>query len=110
MTPAFAVHVAARAGWTRERIALFDAAFALYWARGTDLARRTRTWPPPRRRHVAIVTEPLAVRPYAQLLNTTAWTLHASDFDPDRSHPEFAAYLLALGDRMALTGEVTTAP
>jgi len=109
MTPAFAALLAARAGWTPERTALFDAAFTLYWTRSMELARRTRTWPPPRRRHVGIVVEPLAVRPYVQLLNTSAWTLYASDFDPALSHPEFAAYLFAHGDRMALTGEVATA-
>jgi hypothetical protein len=58
---------------------------------------------------VAIVGEPLSVRPYVQLLNTGAWMLYDADFDPERSHPELAAYLLALGDRMALSGEVATA-
>ena len=71
------------------------------------LARRTRTWMPPRIRHAAIVTTETGVRPYAQLLNTSAWTLYADDFDPARSHPEFGAYLFAHADRMALSGEVT---
>src|SRR5690348_18358456 len=67
-------------------------------------------WPPPRLRHVAIVTgDPRGVRPYVQLLNTSAWLLYACDLDPDSSHPEFVAYLLAHGDRVAFTGEVTTA-
>jgi hypothetical protein len=106
---AFAAAVGARRGWTPARIALLDAAVTLYWSRSADLARRTRTWPPPRLRHIAVVREPLAVHPYAQLLNTSAWTLYESDLDPERSHAELAAYLLAHGDRMALTGEVTLA-
>ncbi len=95
--------------WTRERIALFDRSFQLYWSRSAALAGRTRTWVAPRIRHVAIVDEPTSVRPYVQLLNTSAWLLYASDFDPERSDPELAAYLFAHGDRMALTGEVTLA-
>jgi hypothetical protein len=96
-------------GWSAARVALFDAGFALYWSRGATLARQTRTWMAPRVRHVAVVADPASVRPYVQLLNTSAWMLYASDFDPERSHPELAAYLFALGDRMALSGEVTLA-
>jgi hypothetical protein len=96
-------------GWSEARVALFDRAFALYWSRSSMLASRTRTWMPPRLRHVALVYEPTTVRPYVQLLNTSAWTLYASDFDPALSHSEFAAYLFAHGDRMALSGEVTLA-
>jgi hypothetical protein len=101
--------VALRAGWAAERIALFDAGWRLYWERGGDLARRTRTWPGPRRRHVAVAGQAEAVRPYVSLLNTSAWLVYESDVDPETSHPEFLAYVLALGDRMALGGEVATA-
>jgi hypothetical protein len=106
---AFAELVAARRGWSAERIALFDAAFTRYWQRSEELARRTRTWPAPRLRHVAVVSDPVAVRPYVQLLNTSAWTLYDCDLDPVCSDPELAAYLLVLGDRMALSGEVASA-
>jgi hypothetical protein len=98
-----------QAGWDTERIALFNQAFALYWERTQALAARTRTWRPPRIRHVAVVVEPLGVRPYAQLLNTSAWTVYESDLDPRRSSAEFAAYVLVHGDWMARTGEVTQA-
>ena len=107
---AFADLVATRRGWSAERLALFDAAFARYWTRSEALARRTRSWPAPRLRHVAVVADPLAVRPYVQLLNTSAWMLYDCDLDPDASDPELVAYLLVLGDRMALSGEVATAP
>jgi len=105
----FAAALAARAGWPDERIALLDTAFALYWSRSTALARRLRSWPPPRVRHIAVVREPLTLHPYAQLLNASAWTLYDCDLDPAGSHPEFAAYLLAHGDRMTVSGEVTMA-
>lgn len=104
----FAAAVTAR-GWSAERIALFDAAFALYWRRAADLARRVRGWPAPRLRHVAVIAEPLAVHPYVSLLNTSAWTLYAADLDPAASHPELVAYLLAHGDRLMVLGEVTMA-
>ena len=109
MTAGFAALLAAKRGWTPERVALFDAAFSLYWSRSAALAARTQTWLPPRRRHVAMVTDPLSVRPYVQLLNSSAWMLYEADFDPSLSHPEFAAYLLVHGDRMAVSGEVTSA-
>lgn len=109
MSPELAALVAAERGWSVAQVALFDTAFASYWERTAGLARRTRTWAPPRLRHVAIVADPLALRPYAQLLNTSAWTMYASDVDPTISHAELAAYVLAHGDRMARTGEVTQA-
>jgi hypothetical protein len=109
MSPALAALLVARRNWTAAQIDLFNAAFALYWERTTALAERTRSWAPPRVRHVAIVHDPLALRPYAQLLNTSAWTAYACDFDPATSHPELAAYVLVHGDRMALTGEVSEA-
>jgi hypothetical protein len=93
--------------WSAAQIELFDRAFALYWSRSLELAKRTRTWMPPRIRHIAVVTNAQGVRPYAQLLNTSAWTVYSGDFDPQSSHPEFGAYVLAHGDRMALSGEVT---
>lgn len=96
-----------RGVWSEAQTALFNRSFELYWSRSMALARRTRTWMPPRVRHVAVVTSENAVRPYAQLLNTSAWTLYAADLDPGKSHPELGAYLLAHGDRMALSGEVT---
>lgn len=107
MSAELAALLVARAGWSPDRVAFFDRAFALYWSRSAALARRTRTWMPPRLRHVAIVSDPASVRPYVQLLNTSSWLLYAADFDPAISHPELAAYLFAHGDRMALSGEVT---
>ena len=109
LTAAFAAAVCERGGWSAAHVALFDAAFSRYWQRSTDLARRTRTWTPPRRRHVAVLADGRVAHPYVQLLNTSAWTLYAGDLDPARSDPEFLAYLLAHGDRMTLTGEVTMA-
>lgn len=108
LSDAFAAAVTAH-GWSAAQVAFFDRAVALYWERSAQLARRIPGWPPPRLRHVAVVADPLAVHPYAALLNTSAWTLYAADLDPATSHPELAAYLLAHGDRLMLLGEVTTA-
>jgi hypothetical protein len=109
MYRAFADLVSARAGWPEAQVALFDAGFTRYWERSASLARRTTGWPPPRRRHVAIVRDPLGVRPYVSLLNTSTWLLYASDVDPACSDPELLACLLAHGDWMAQTGEVAFA-
>jgi hypothetical protein len=109
MSPAFAT-LAADRGWSDSEIRLFDAGFSLYWSRSVQLAARSRGWPPPRIRHVAVVTDPLSVRPYAQLLNTSAWTLYRSDLDAESSDPELVSYLLVQGDRMAILGEVSLAP
>lgn len=107
MSRELAREIQERRGWSSAWIDLFDRSFASYVSRSTALARRTRTWMPPRIRHAAIVTVESSVRPYAQLLNTSAWTLYAADFDPTRSNAELGAYLFAHGDRMSLSGEVT---
>ena len=109
LTAAGAAFALADLGWLPSRVSLTSDAFALYWTRSADLAARTSTWVAPRCRNLGILIDPdpLAIRPYVQLLNTSTWLLYADDLDPDHSHPEFLAYLLAHGDRMAVTGEVT---
>lgn len=108
MSAEFAVLMAERCTWSPARIDFFNAAFSLYWERTRELAH-SRAWAAPRIRNVAILGEFDAVRPYVQLLNTSAWTVFEADFDPETSHVEFAAYLLVYGDRLAETGEVTMA-
>jgi hypothetical protein len=105
----FAAAAVARGAWSAAHVALFDAGFARYWQRTAGLASRTATWAPPRRRHVALLADAAVAHPYVQLLNTSAWTLYAADIDPARADAEWLAYLLAHGDRMARTGEVTAA-
>lgn len=105
--PEFGRRLAARPGWSTERVALLDAGFALFWSRLDDLARRSGDLDPPRLRNVAVVHDGTTVRPWASLLNTSTWTLHACDLDPETSDPELVAYLLAHGDRMSATNEVT---
>ena len=61
------------------------------------------------KRKGTVATQPERVRPYVQLLNTSAWLVYGSDLDPATSHPELLAYVLVLGDHMAWTGEVSTA-
>lgn len=105
----FADAVAERAGWSADQIARLHDGFRLYWQRTGELARRTSTWAPPRLRHIAVLREPLAMHPYAQLLNASAWTLYTDDLTSPASHPEWIAYLLAHGERCTQLGEVTMA-
>ncbi len=101
--------LAERVAWEPSRIDFLDRAFSLYWIRASTLASRSPDWPPPRRRNLALVHRAYDVLPYTQILNTSCWTLYDVDFDPHLGDPEFAAYLLIHGDRMASTGEVTQA-
>ena len=105
----FAATLRTRRGWSAARIELLDESLQLYWRRLEALARRGRDLSPPRLRNVGVVGEPWAVRPYASILNTSTWTMYESDLDPEVSDPEFVAYLLAHGDRIAEVGEVTLA-
>jgi len=105
----FAAALQRRAGWSAAHVALVDAGFSRYWQRSTALAAQTRSWPAPRRRHMALLADERVAHPYVQLLNVGAWTLYACDVDPQHSDAELLAYLLAHGDRMAERGEVTQA-
>lgn len=107
--PDFAAKLRARRGWPASWTDLLDEGLALYWQRLTALARRGRDVSPPRLRNIGVVTAPEEVRPFASILNTSTWTLYECDLDPDRSDAELVAYLLAHGDRMTETGEVTLA-
>lgn len=107
VAPEFAAKLCERRGWSAEQVELLGDGIALYWRRLEDLARRTGTIAPPRLRSVAVVDAADAVRPYAAMLNVSAWTLYACDLDPASSDVELVAYLLAHADRMAETGEVT---
>src|SRR5262249_25153819 len=102
MSEHYARLIRARCGWKERQIVLFNRGYALYWGRSSALADRTRTWSPPRLRHVGIVREPSTVRPYAQILNTSCSRLYECDIDPEMSDPELVAYLLVHEDRMAM--------
>ena len=96
-------------GWSAERIALFDAAFA------SLLAAQRRARAP----HAPLAVAASAPRrgrgrsARGATLRAASqhhvWTLYDCDLDPALSHPELVAYLLVHGDRMALLGEVTLA-
>ncbi len=96
--------------WSAARVALLGDALRLYWSRCHALAEKTRAWPRPRIRNIGIARDVASLRPYAQVLNTSTWSLYDSDFDVDTSNAEFIAYLLAIGDWMSVTGEVTQVP
>ena len=108
MSAAFATLVRQRTTLGAEWVEGFNAAFRLYWERLSELAvRAPRDWFPPRLQHCCAVTAPLRVRPYFQPFNKSSWLLHASDFDPAVSDPEFGAYQLIHAERMGLLQEVT---
>ncbi len=94
-------------GWREAQTALLNRAFRIYWSRASELASRCASWPAPRLRHIAVIRDSAAVRPYAQILNTSSWSLYAADFDPSTASAELLAYLFVHGDRMAVSGEIT---
>ncbi|HHH31095.1 MAG TPA: hypothetical protein ENK57_22490, partial [Polyangiaceae bacterium] len=86
---------------------LFDEAFALYWKRARELYDEApATWFPPRRQHVAIVTDPSHVRPYSQPLKRSSWLFYESDFTPETSGAELACYLFFHTERYGLSGNI----
>lgn len=94
-------------GRRRDWLDLFDRAFALYWERATELYRRApATWFPPRRQHVAIVTDPSRVRPYSQPLKRSSWLMYESDFSPETSGVELGCYLFFHTERYGLSGNI----
>lgn len=89
---------------------LFDEAFALYWKRASELYEEApATWFPPRRQHVAIVTEPDRVRPYSQPLKRSSWLFYESDFSPETSGAELGCYLFFHTERYGLSGNILAA-
>ncbi len=106
----FRAALEARPGWTRGHVELLERAVILFWERYDDLAARAAEFSAPRLRNIGVIRRSDEIRPYAQILNESSSVLYLDDLDPTRSHPEFAAYLLALQERMCETGEVTLAP
>lgn len=105
--PAFAVRIEDRGAMDRAAIELFDRAFGLYWRWATDLsARAPAYWPGPRLQHVCVATAPERIRPYFQPFNKSSWLLCASDFRPETSSAELAAYLFLHVERMGLLREI----
>jgi hypothetical protein len=109
VSPEFVELLAARTDWSPERIAVLCDGFALYWRRGTAIADTTETWPRPRLRHIAVVSDAESIHPYSGIL-ASAWTLYECDLDPDTSHAEFVAAALVVNDFMMYLGEVARAP
>lgn len=99
-----------RAGLAEADVDLLDAGHRLYLQRASDLARRTIEISPPTRRGIAIVLDGRRVRPFAALLNDSAWILDRGDVDARRSSPELIAWLFAVADRLRQTPDVTLAP
>ncbi len=97
-------------GWSAHKRDFLDRSVALYCSRSESISARTEAWPKPRIRNLGIAESDSGVRPYAQVLNTSTWTIYDCDVDPEISHEELAAYVLALADWMSMTGEVSEVP
>lgn len=81
MSAAFADALAARRADAEGIRRFVDAALPRYWERCERLASRSRAWPHPRIRNIAIVDPSTAIPPYVQLLNTSTWTLFDCELD-----------------------------
>lgn len=108
--PDLAAFLERESGWSRARVDLLATSLDLYWRRAKALADRMPAWPRPRIRGIGVASDGITLRPYAQVLNTSTWTLYDCDLDPELSHSELVAFLLVVGDWMSATGEVTQAP
>ncbi len=107
ISAAFASELEARDAMDRASIELFDQAFRSYQRWSSDLsALAPAYWPPPRVQHVCVVTAPKRVRPYFQPFNKNSWLMYASDFRPETSSVDFAAYLFLHAERMGLLREI----
>ena len=105
----FARGLAARPSWSEAHVKMLEQGVALYWTRYDELSARAPYLSPPRLRSLGIVLDGAAIRPYAQILNESVCKLYLDDLNPDRGHPEFVAYALALEERAAETGELLRA-
>ena len=104
---AFATELEARGALDKASIQLFEDAFRLYWLWAAKLHALAPTyWSPPRVQHVCVVTAPDDVRPYYQPFNKNSWLLYDSDFHPETSSPELAAYHFLHVERMGLLQEI----
>lgn len=106
----FARALVNRPGWSADRVDLLERGITLYVDRVDELVDAAGGFLPPRLCNIAILHPGADVRPWAAVLNESTSTLHLDDLDPERSHPEFVAYTLALAGHLAEVGDVVLAP
>ena len=83
MSEAFAAALMEAREVSRDWIDCFNAAYAAYFARVSELYRRAPdNWFPARAQNICIVTEPETTRPYFQVFPDASWLLYESDFSP----------------------------
>ena len=98
------------AGLAEDDVDLLGEGLRRHRERARLLSRRAVEIAPPTTRSVAIVLDPREIRPFASLLNDSAWVLCRSDVEASTSSPELVAWLLAVADRLRTTPDVTLAP
>ena len=95
---------------TRDWIAFFNQAFALYWKRALDLHERApQQWMPPRAQHLCVYTVGEGINPYSQLFHRSSWSLLACDFEPSTSSLEYATYQFFQAERANLLRQLLPA-
>ena len=104
--PEMAEDLASRPGWSRAHVELLEAGIELFVHRYEALAERATYLSPPRLRNIGVVRDPQGVRPYSQILNESTCALYLDDLAPETSDPELVAFVLAMGERSAETGEI----
>jgi len=98
------------AGLAEDDVDLLGEGLRRHRERARLLSRRAVEIAPPTTRSVAIVLDPREIRPFASLLNDSAWVLYRPDVEASTSSPELVAWLLAVADRLRTTPDVTLAP
>jgi hypothetical protein len=96
-----------RQALSEDGLKLLEAAWALYWKRTAGLNKSApEYWFPPRVQHLCLVSRPAELRPYFQPFNRSSWLLYVSDFEPETSNVEFAAYQIVHAERMMLLRQI----
>lgn len=104
--PEMAEDLASRPGWSRAHVELLETGIELFVQRYEALAERATYLSPPRLRNIGVVRDPRDVRPYSQILNESTCALYLDDLAPETSDAELVAFVLAMGERSAETGEI----
>ena len=100
LSPELAECLLAERRLTPGQLACLEQGFGLYWDRCRDLfARAPRSWFPPRRLNLLLVSDNHSVVPYFESFGGSSAMLYVSDLD---THPEYVAYQFAHFERLSL--------
>ncbi len=110
IAPAHATELGKRTGVEPDWFTRFNRAYSVYWERAGRLhSLAPPYWFPPRRQHVAIVTQADKVRPYFQPFHQNSWLLYEHDFDSGFSTMELSVFQFFQAERMGLLSAIVPA-